>query len=197
MVRLVKRNKTMNFDIKDLKSWANRHDVVELSVAGFFGNSLLEIDNEIRRYNKGEKDHLHMLYQISDNGCCCFGYATYFSDTGAFSGTNNFAFFLPLDAVKKDKPKKKYRPFKSMRELTEIVYSKDWEYDNLSVGDCLWIRRKGNNHIHQNLLITSLGYDENDVISILISMNGKSMQEWLDNYEIEINGEWQPFGILN
>ena len=92
----------MNFDIKDLKSWANRNDVVELSVAGFFGNSLLEIDNEIRRYNKGEKDHLHMLYQISDNGCCCFGYATYFTDTGAFSGTNNFAFFLPLDKVKKE-----------------------------------------------------------------------------------------------
>ena len=186
----------MNFDIKDLKSWANRHDVEIKSVAGFFGNSLLEIDNEIRRYNKGEKDHLHMLYQISDNGCCCFGYATYFSDTGAFAGTNNFAFFLPLDAVKKDKSKeKKYRPFKSMRELTEIVYSKDWEYDNLSVGDSLWIRRKGDKHIHQKLLITSLGYDENDVISILISMNGKSMQEWLDNYEIEINGEWVPFGV--
>ena len=187
----------MNFDIKDLKSWSNRHDVVELSVAGFFGNSLLEIDNEIRRYDKGEKGHLHMLYQISDNGCCCFGYATYFSDTGAFSGTNNFAFFLPVDKVKKDKSKeKKYRPFKSMRELTEIVYSKDWEYDNLSVGDSLWIRRKGDKHIHQKLLITSLGYDENDVISILISMNGKSMQEWLDNYEIEINGEWQPFGAV-
>ena len=186
----------MNFDIKDLKSWANRNDVVELSVAGFFGNSLLEIDNEIRRYNKGEKGHLHMLYQISDNGCCCFGYATYFSDTGAFSGTSNFAFFLPVDKVKKNKPEKKYRPFKSMRELTEIVYGEDWEYDNLSVGDSLWIRRKGDNHIHQNLLITSLGYDENDVISILISMNGKSMQEWLDNYEIEINGEWQPFGAV-
>lgn len=93
----------MNFDIKDVKSWANRHDVETLSVTGFFGNSLLEIDNEIRRYNKGEKGHLHELYQISDNGCFCFGYATYFADTGAFCGTSNFAFFLPLDAVKKDK----------------------------------------------------------------------------------------------
>ena len=187
----------MIFDIKDLKSWANRHDVETKSVTGFFGNSLLEIDNEIRRYNKGEKGHLHELYQISDNGCFCFGYATYFADTGAFGGTNNFAFFLPLDAVKKDKSKeKKYRPFKSMRELTEIVYGEDWEYDNLSVGDSLWIRRKGDNHIHQNLLITSLGYDENDVISILISMNGKSMQDWFNNYEIEINGEWQPFGAI-
>ena len=266
----------MNFDIKDLKSWANRHDVVELSDAGFFGNSLLEIDNEIRRYDKGEKGHLHMLYQISDNGCCCFGYATYFADTGAFAGTNNFAFFLPLDAVKKeikmnfdikdvkswsnrydvkigdegyffndidklrnseneyikpvksklsairdnyamcfqidngrdcynvfnfflpldavkkDKPKKKYRPFKSMSELTEIIYGKDLGCDNLSVGDNLWIRRKDDEHVHQNLLIISLGYNEDDLISI----NGKSMQEWLDNFEFLAHDEWVPFGAV-
>lgn len=82
----------MNFDVKDVKSWANRHDVKIKAVTGFFGNSLSEIDNEIRRYNKGEKDRLHELYKISDNGCYCFGYAMYFADTGAFSGTNNFAF---------------------------------------------------------------------------------------------------------
>ena len=78
-----------------------------------------------------------------------------------------------------------------MRELTEIVYSKDWEYDNLSVGDSLWIRRKDDEHIHQNLLITSLGYDETD----LISMNGKSMQEWLDEFEFLSHREWKPFGV--
>lgn len=98
------------------------------------------------------------------------------------------AFFLPLKAVKKEK---KYRPFKNMRELTEIVYSKDWEYDNLSVGDSLWIRRKGDNHIHQNLLITSLGYNEND----LIFMNGKLMQQWLDEAEFLAHREWHPFGV--
>lgn len=73
----------MNFDVKDIKSWANRHDVRTLSVTGFFGNSLSEIDDEIKRYNNGEKDRLHELYMISDNGCYCFGYALYFADTGA------------------------------------------------------------------------------------------------------------------
>lgn len=108
----------MNFDIKDVKSWANRHDVRTLSVTGFFGNSLSEIDDEIERYNNGEKDCLHELYQISDNGCYCFGYAVYFTDTGAFGGTNNFAFFLPVDAVKADEPKeKKYRPFKKNKRF--------------------------------------------------------------------------------
>lgn len=84
-----------------------------------------------------------------------------------------------------------YRPFKSMRELTEIVYSKDWEYNNLSVGDSLWIRHKGDEHVHQNLLIISLGYNEND----LISMNGKPMQEWLDNFEFLAHCEWHSFGV--
>lgn len=97
----VKEDK-IKYDIKDVKTWANRHDVKTLSVTGFFGNSLSEIDNEIRRYNKGEKDRLHELYKISDNGCFCFGYAVYFADTGAFAGTNNCGFFLPLDAVKEE-----------------------------------------------------------------------------------------------
>lgn len=107
----------MKFDIKDVKSWANRDDVHTLSDAGFFGNSLSEIDDEIKRYNNGEKDRLHELYQVSDNGCFCFGYALYFADTGAFAGTNNCGFFLPLDAVKEDKPEKKYRPFKDLYEF--------------------------------------------------------------------------------
>ena len=79
-----------------------------------------------------------------------------------------------------------------MRELTEIVYSKDLGCDNLSVGDNLWIRRKGDEHVHQNLLIISLEYNEND----LISMNGKSMQEWLDNFEFLAHDEWKPFGAV-
>lgn len=78
-----------------------------------------------------------------------------------------------------------------MRELTEVVWGKDWEYNNLSVGDSLLIRRKGDEHFHQNLLITSLGYNEDD----LISMNGKSMQEWLDNFEFLAHCNWQPFGV--
>ena len=188
----------MNFDIKDLKSWANRHDVVELSVAGFFGNSLLEIDNEIRRYNKGEKGHLHELYQISDNGCFCFGYATYFADTGAFSGTSNFAFFLPLDKVKKDKPKKKYRPFKDAYEFYKFLVNpslarKDFS-NKLLLNLSITLRIKYTSNFTTTELITSV---EDSVIDgcQLTSINGKEFEYWFNNYEIEINGEWQPFGV--
>lgn len=180
----------MNFDVKDVKSWANRHDVHTLSDAGFFGNSLSEIDDKIERYNNGEKDHLHELYQISDNGCFCFGYALHFADTGAFAGTNNCAFFLPLDAVKEEK---KYRPFESMKEFTKVVY--DLVPDNLNitgVGESFTVRRKYNQHI-EKVLITHLEYDANHN---LISINGQSLKSLFENYEI-ITDEDKiiPFGV--
>ena len=190
----------MNFDIKDMKSWANRHDVKIKSVTGFFGNSLLEIDNEIRRYKKGEKGHLHELYQISDNGCCCFGYATYFADTDAFSGTSNFAFFLPLDAVKEDKSKKKYRPFKDAYEFYKFLVNPSISRKDFSVKLLLNLpityRKRDTCNFTTTELITSV---ENSVIDSchLTIINGKELKYWFDNYEImNADGEWQPFGTV-
>lgn len=188
----------MNFDIKDVKSWANRHDVNTLSYIGFFGNSLLEIDNEIRGYNKGEKDHLHGLYQISDDGCFCFGYATYFADTGAFSGTNNFAFFLPLDKVKKDKSEKRYRPFKDAHELYKFLVNpsftrKDFSNKLLLNLPITW-RKNDTSNFTTTEMITSVEVAVIDGCQ-LTSINNKELKYWFKNYEIEIDGEWQPFGV--
>ena len=171
----------MNFDIKDVKSWSNRYDV-KIGDEGYFFNDIDKLRNSENEYIKPVKsklsairDNYAMCFQI-DNGRDCY---------------NVFNFFLPLDAVKRINQKKKYRPFKSMSELTEIIYSKDLGCDNLSVGDNLWIRRKDDEHVHQNLLIISLGYNEDDLISI----NGKSMQEWLDKFEFLAHDEWVPFGV--
>lgn len=183
----------MRFDVKDVKSWSNRHDVKTLSVTGFFGNSLSEIDNEIRRYNKGEKDRLHELYQISDNGCYCFGYATHFADTGAFAGTNNCAFFLPLDAVKEDKPEKKYRPFKTISELEyELNKGNRSAHQFMCVGNDIFIRNKNKNQI-THLIITRIDIDaETNEILFVNDMSPKTL---LDNYEIRVGAEWLPLGV--
>lgn len=177
----------MKFDVKDVKSWANRHDVRTLSVTGFFGNSLSEIDDEIKRYNNGEKDCLHELYQISDNGCYCFGYAVYFTDTGAFSGTNNFAFFLPVDAVKADEPKeKKYRSLKSIDEMDCL-----FDCSVMSAKNFITYRSKITGEIYIELLF-AVCRDKNNVLS---SINNIPVQDLFDNFEIRKNGEWLPFGV--
>lgn len=161
----------MNFDIKDVKSWATCHDV-KVGDVGYFADRLLVLDDKVSMDSRGT------IKDIRDRQAACF----------RNRNDVDFGFFLPLDAVKKEK---KYRPFVTMRELTEIVYNKDWEYNNISVGDSLLIRSKDDAHVHQNLLIISLGYNEND----LISMNGKPMQEWLDNFEFLAHCEWWPFGV--
>lgn len=182
----------MNFDVKDLKSWANRHDVKIKAVTGFFGNSLSEIDNEIRRYNKGEKDRLHELYKISDNGCYCFGYAMYFADTGAFGGTQTFAFFLPLDAVKKDRPEKKYRPFKNLNEIQSVLCGGDvTKYAFFDVGTHLTVRRKNERNREQVILTISIEYMDGHLYLI----NYRRLDEWFNDFELLVNDTWGPFGI--
>lgn len=199
----------MNFDIKDVKSWATRHDVRTLSVTGFFGDSLSEIDDEIKRYNNGEKDRLHKLYMIRDDSCFCFSYVLHLADTCAFEGTNNFTFFLPtnfafflplnavkedkpLNAVKEDKPKeKRYRPFKTIDELEKALNKVNRSaHQFMCVGNDIFIRDK-NQMTH--LMITRIDRDAktNEVINV----NGMSPIYLFNNYEIRVGAEWLPFGV--
>ena len=190
----------MNFNIKDVKSWANRHDVKTLSVTGFFGNSLSEIDDEIKRYNNGDKDRLHELYMISDNGCYCFGYALYFADTGTFGGTNNFAFFLPVDAVKKDEPKIKYRPFNDLYEFYQFLsfnshITKEDFTQNMLLGLYFTYREKKAPRFPHTIVINRIDFDlADDPCSPCFE--GRNLGLWFDFSEImNDDGKWQPFGV--
>lgn len=170
--------KFKNFNVADVLN-VNDVEIAKssfINLNGYFANTLESLDN-LEFFGT-----LNSVSKITPFAYHC-------------QNDTNFKYFLPLGKVKKTEPvetkEEKYRVVKSMRELTEIVYGKNWEYINLSVGDSLLIRRKGDEHFYQNLLITSLGYDEND----LISMNGKSMQEWLNEFEFLANCEWRPFGV--
>lgn len=164
----------------------------------FFGNSLSEIDDEIERYNNGEKERLHELYQISDNGCFCFGYAMYFADTGAFSGTNNSAFFLPLDAVKEKS--KKYRSFKDAYEFYNFIgviltITRKEFRNRMLLGLLITYREIKSPQYTTTELITSVVLNETDK-ACKIFINKRDFEDWFDNYEImNAKGEWQPFGV--
>ena len=137
------------------------------------------------------------MYQVSDNGCCCFGYATYFADTGAFGGTNNFAFFLPLDKVKVEK---RYRPFKDAYEFYKFLVNpslarKDFSNKLLLNLPITW-RKKDTSNFTTTEIITSVEVAVIDGCQ-LTSINGKALKYWFANYEImNVKGEWQPFGAV-
>ena len=173
----------MKFDIKDVKSWANRKDV-KIGAEGYFCHDINKLRNNENEYIKPVKSKLSA---IRDN------YATCFQIDNGRDGDNVFPFFLPLDAVKKDKTEKKYRPFESMAEFTKVVYNLVPDNLNITgVGESFTVRRKYNQHI-EKVLITHLEYDANHN---LISINGQSLKALFENYEI-ITDDCKiiPFGV--
>lgn len=78
----------MEFDIKDVKSWATRHDV-KIGAEGYFCNRVSDLDDM-------EDTKLSKIESICNNQANCFS-------STAFYGS--FSFFLPLSAVKEDKTK--------------------------------------------------------------------------------------------
>ena len=171
----------MNFDIKDMKSWADRHDV-NVGDKGYFTHSInwLKDDFELN---------------VDTIACIRDDFGNCFVSEKSFNEGNSFPFFVPLKAVKEDKPKeKKYRPFKTMRELTEVVRGQDWEMNDITTGDELMIRSKGCEDRHRRVLITDLTLDNN---CNLLFINNKTMKVWLDNYEVMSSSacDWVPFGV--
>ena len=164
-----------------MKSWADRHDV-NVGDKGYFTHSInwLKDDFELN---------------VDTIACIRDDFGNCFVSEKSFNEGNSFPFFVPLKAVKEDKPKeKKYRPFKTMRELTEVVRGKDWEMNDITTGDELMIRSKGGEDRHRRVLITDLTLDNN---CNLLFMNNETMKVWLDNYEVMSSSacDWVPFGV--
>lgn len=173
----------MNFDIKNIKSWSNRHDV-KIGAEGYVSRDLNTLQDDL----KSGIAQIRIICHVGDDDVYCFS-------CKAFGATRNYGFFLPADAVKEDKPKeKKYRPFKTMRELTEVVRGKDWEMNDITTGDELMIRSKGCEDRHRRVLITDLTLDNN---CNLLFINNETMKVWLDNYEVmSVSAcDWVPFGV--
>ena len=172
----------MKFDIKDIKSWANRHDV-KVGDVGYvtcdFNTFLLT--TKVALVTKAT------VKDIDNNDSRCF-LAQPLDGKVIF----HYGFFLPADAVKEDKPKeKKYRPFKTIDEL-EKVLNKDnrGAHQFMCVGNDIFIRDK--NQI-SHLMITRIDRDAktNEVINV----NGMSPIFLFNNYEIRVGAEWLPFGV--
>jgi hypothetical protein len=166
----------MKFDVKDVKSWANRHDVK----AGDKGY----LSDDISSLCHAKDAKASKLDRIYDNKGDCFS---------AIDCYGTYSFFLPLDAVKEDKPKeKKYRPIKSLSELAIAFYGVPNYFQHICVGGNLFVKYK-NDKNYKRVLITSLEFDENNALS---TINGITLRAWFDHYELRNDkGEWVPFGV--
>lgn len=156
----------MNFDIKDIKSWANRHDV-KVGDKGYFADSIEEL--------KTEDNRTRTIENIFDDDAFCFR-----------SPTNKYSFFLPLDAVKKEK---KYRPLKKIKDFHDCGVIKG--EDDCLIGSVLTLRDKKNYNLTRDMKVTDVEYSFDTVLRI----NRCSLVYFFSYFDIYINGEWVPFGV--
>lgn len=159
----------MNFDIKDVKSWYNRHDV-KVGDEGYFFNVIQKtLDNSFKR---------GIITEINNDRADCF--------VGSYDyPVWDYNFFLPVEAVKEDKPKKKYRPIRNMTEFSYILGGTNW-------GVPFLIRRKQDKH-QLKILLTAIEFNDNHEI---VFINGMTPQALLEDYELEdISGKFIPFGV--
>lgn len=163
----------MNFDVKDVKSWANRHDVKN-NDKGYFAKSISQLQND-------KHVELTTVYSINDDMGTCFipkGWGT------------GFDFFLPVDAVKEDKPKeKKYRPLKKIKDFYDCGVIKG--KDDCLIDRVLRLRDKKNYNLTRDMKVIDVEYDFDTVIRI----NRCSPVYYFSCFDIYINDEWVPFGV--
>ena len=101
----------------------------------------------------------------------------------------DWKFFLPVEWVKE--PEKKYRPYTlaewvDQHEIGEVIHYRDKDY-------------KQQFHVMYSGYIIDNGEDIQDVRTIgriVLMFTGYFLEELFKDYEICINGEWQPFGVL-
>lgn len=180
----------MKFDIKDLKTWSNRHDV-KVGDKGYFFHEidiLLGSESECLKPVKG------VLSSLRNNYSKCFKIELGHDDDDVFE------FFLPLNAVKEDKSKeKKYRPFKDLYEFYKFLsispFTKKEFRNEFLLKFSFTYREKTVPQIASTVAITRIDVGlDNDPCSTYI--NGKDLKYWFDDFEfMNSKGEWVPFGV--
>ena len=170
-----------SFNEKDLITWSNRH-TAKVGTKGYFAISITDLNDNIKA------GKIYELESISDNNTWCFT-----------NGTFRYGFFLPVEAIKENKT---YRPCRTIKEFSDLLdlssldSKNDEDYIYNLIAETIHIRSKSTGTEYYTS-IRSISKDENGEIKILITRGYQSFEQIFNNFDIEVNGKWQPFGILN
>lgn len=176
----------MKFDVKDLKSWNNRHDV-KVGDEGYVSRDLNTLQDDL----KSGIAQIRIICHVGDDDVYCFS-------CKAFGATRNYGFFLPADAVKEDE--KKYRPFKDLYEFYQFlsfnshITEEDFTPEML-LGLYFKYREKEAPRFARTIVINRIDFDLADN-PCAPSIEGRNLGLWFDFSEImNDEGEWRPFGV--
>lgn len=157
-------------------------DKAKIGDKGYFGDNLRQLNYNVVH------DEVHSLVWIDNENPSVYSFKNdLFEDC--------FALFLPADKVKNKKPT--YRPLKNIDELFSFLMPdignqkiNKYKKAELLLGKKITLRRKDDNFI-KVMVITDIDFYDKDIF-----LNGNLLEYLFVNYEIKIDDEFVPFGIL-
>lgn len=171
------------FDKSDLITWYNR-DKAEVGKRYYCADSLNELLHKIN-----SNAFTNELTRIDEDDISTpFRVKRY----GEFEA---FPCILPVDKVI-EKEEKKFRPLKNVKEFYKLVFytegksEEDCIYELIS--DCILHLKSKQSGAEYYTAIRSIC--KNEDIQILIN-SSLTFEDLFDEFEIELNGKWVPFGI--
>lgn len=177
----------MQFDLKDVKSWSNRHDV-KVGDDGYVSSDINTLQDDL----KSGIAQIRIICHVRDDDVECFC-------CKAFGAIRNYGFFLPADAVKEEE-KKKYRPFKDLYEFYQFLsfnahITKEDFTPVMLLGLYFKYREKKAPRFAHTIVINRIDFDlADDPCEPCIE--GRNLGLWFDFAEImNDEDEWQPFGV--
>jgi len=100
----------------------------------------------------------------------------------------NFRFFLPADKVKEVEEPKKYRPFRTTEEFSNVTGKR--------IGSILKFKYVDKDVCYYTRMYTGFHFLENGNIYIELGSEAYSLEQLYNYYEwLDEHGEWQPFGV--
>ena len=172
------------FDKNDLITWVNCDTAVP-GKAYYFSNTVYGMQNRIKT-NSG-----HTLIRV-DKGLIDTPFV-FENEVGECYS----ACALPVESVKEEKT---YRPCKTIKEFYELIFNFKSKVDTefyikglLGVNIHFRNKKRG---IEYFTTISTITKDSTDCIRVFLPIEGYlSFTDLFNKYEIEVNGEFKPFGV--
>lgn len=166
--RIIEGKKPLDcFDVKEAKAFIGKECYLSNNMS-CFGDLNCGIEN--KEIKKAE------LTRVSNTDPC-------YEIPGFY-----YDFCLPCEWVKEEKSELKYRPY-SLNEFLELC----------AIGDVVTYRIKDCEVVEQSMLIGFQSSDDEDIPGdgyVLIGNCRYSLKELFNNYELNYQNEWQPFGVI-
>lgn len=160
-------------------------DCATINMYGYFFKEI-PIDLEIPEGQDAYE--LKVINSLNDN---CFGFVPSSSKNSKTKRAKFFPYFIPVNSVYK---KSEFRPFKDFKEFfkkIDNILNDDIDiYSKLGVS--FTYRHKESDERSEEV-VTSLKVNVNQIYFL----NGLTFQQWFENYDLLINGYWEPFGVAD